>query len=869
MRTESVIKTVTDKQDPVRKPSDPEKRNVTDSQGSNMHIKYPDNDTGSELGSSVDGKKVLPPRDSSLRDVQLREHSLRDAQHDKQPKVNDFDWTREKSSKSKSIEHLGAESSGIKRPTNGLSSWTSENGSFSSHDKSIISSEARSSPYPANEPPTLFPYHSSLPPRSSSSSTHSNVPSTMPKLTPIAIAPRISNASHLTSSYSADVEHRHSPSFAAKRQNYVYSTNPISSTPSVMGHSGVLPWTANGPGKPPQGDKTEDNWRTKQYPREDRDLNKTAGYESASKVHVARNFNPQPWERFPHCSPLASHLRAVGADKGFGKKDTEDTDFRDLSRDTSREGINSSEQSQVKTVAANKFGTVPVNLRKESDLAGTKITPSVRQEDYQRNQPLVGRNEKSVVGEYVSYNSKTEDAKGNLGNVIVQWKDGPFRVSVERREGGQKYPKPEMSKPSKTEHNRAFSNGYSNYDGRGQGLPYSELKSARNDKGKEDRARIVEPLRSREQALYQENSERKYDSRELSSVSDGRKNNDRNNNSTPLGAFPFYKHVPSGFPLGGSVEQKRFVDRTVVNDSEVSIPPNVTLDKYERREQEMEKNGLKRTEVNSFPRSVEGSHSFITKEDDSKRNEERRSLPRRDEAKPKALTGKFENGKRSADAEEISSDENDDGHRRVTRETVSPDKRAQLRVAQSSDRRTASPAAGAVRQRRLSSPLSEQRSGTADKRHMTASNNVGMPFGASLQSRRIPSDGSEGHSRDSSTESRMEELGNSGPAQFLRMDGGAFPSPYFGQLLPAPQGLSEAPLLLLDPAFYGAMYRPHMMETPSQGIFPPGGFATDPMTGQIMMLPQLPPEAYIQMGESLSIVFDKHLMQPRKDVPEC
>ena len=153
---------------------------------------------------------------------------------------------------------------------------------------------------------------------------------------------------------------------------------------------------------------------------------------------------------------------------------------------------------------------------------------------------------------------------------------------------------------------------------------------------------------------------------------------------------------------------------------------------------------------------------------------------------------------------------------------------------------------------------------------MTASNNVGMPFGASLQSRRIPSDGSEGRSRDSSTESRMEELGNSGPAQFLRMDGGAFPSPYFGQLLPTPQGLSEAPLLLLDPAsFYGAMYRPHMMETPSQGIFPPGGFATDPMTGQIMMLPQLPPEAYIQMGESLSIVFDKHLMQPRKDVPEC
>ena len=80
----------------------------------------------------------------------------------------------------------------------------------------------------------------------------------------------------------------------------------------------------------------------------------------------------------------------------------------------------------------------------------------------------------------------------------------------------------------------------------------------------------------------------------------------------------------------------------------------------------------------------------------------------------------------------------------------------------------------------------------------------------------------------------------------MRMEGGAFPPPYFGQLL-TPQGLSEAPLLVLDPAsIYGAMYRPHMIEAAPQGMFPSGTLTADPMTGQIMMIP---PEAYIPMGK--------------------
>ena len=873
MRTESVIKTVTDKQEIARKANDPDKRSVIDTQGSNIPMRYADK--GSELGNSMDGKKGLQVRDPSLRESSLRDMHLRDAQgaedmsrRDKQSIASDFDRSRDKPPKTKTFEHLGVDSFGIKRPSNGLSSRTSENGAvtFSSYDKSYISSEARSSPYLSNEPPTLVPYHNTLPSKPSSTSTHSNVPTTMPKLTPIA--PRINNGSPLTVSYSSEAEHRKSPSFGARRQNYSNTMNPVSSAPSVAGGGSVIPWTSSYPSKPLQGDKADENWRTKQNPREERDLTRTGGYDPAPKLHAARNFYPlqlQSWERPPYYSVPPSQLRG-GADKGYGGKDTEDADSREVSRDSSREGVLSSDKVQAKLAKSGyKYGVGPVSLQKESDLSSAKIPTSASHDDYQRNQPFVGRSEKSVVGEYVSYNNKHDDGKGSLGNVIVHGKEGSFRLSVERREGSQKYLKPEITKSSRAEENRALSGSYNNYDGRELsegsyiGMSRVEVRSARDDKEKEgvDRARPPEPSLSKDQTMHKEHMKRKPDSREISSLGDRQKSNDRNNNSTSQNAFPFYKYGPGGFPPASHGEQIRFVERGAANDDKVFVPPNATLDMYERREQEMEKNGFKKTDLNAFPRNIEGSHSSNSNEESSKRNDERRGLPRRDEAKPKMPTGRFENEKRNGNADEISSDENDDGARHVVRETVSPDKRAQRRVPQSLDRTEVTPAAGAVRQRRLSSPLSEQRSAAAEQRNVNSSNAYGASHGPSHQSRRIPSDGSEGHRdprdsapRDSALESGLEALGNSGPAQYLRMDGSAFPAPYFGQLLAAPQGVSEAaPFLLLDPAsFYGAMYRPHMMEAAPQGMFPPGAFAADPVTGQIMMIP---PEAYIPMGKEL------------------
>lgn len=64
-------------------------------------------------------------------------------------------------------------------------------------------------------------------------------------------------------------------------------------------------------------------------------------------------------------------------------------------------------------------------------------------DEYQRNQYYVGRNEKLVVGEYVSYN-RNDDCKGSLGNVIVYGKEVFYCVLVEWKEG--KYLKLEMNK---------------------------------------------------------------------------------------------------------------------------------------------------------------------------------------------------------------------------------------------------------------------------------------------------------------------------------------------------------------------------------------------------------------------------------------
>lgn len=854
MRTESVIKTVTDKQEISRKPSDPDKRILTDVHSSNIPLRYSDKGTGNELANSVESKKGLSMRDSSMRDMQLRDSQNAEdmSRRDKQSIAGDLDRSRDMPIKVKPYEHFGVDSVGIKRPTNGLTSRTTENGAmgFSPYNKNFTASESRSPPYPASEPPTLVPYHSTPPLRTSASTSYSNVPSTMPKLTPIA--PRISNGSLLTVSYSSEADSRKSPSLGARRQNYSNTMNLASSASSGTVHSAVTPWTMNYPSKPIQGDKMDENLRTKQNHREERDLNRTSVYDQGPKQQFSRNFYPvQPWERAPY-GALPSQFRSMGADKGFsGKEGVEHVDPREVSRDSSSDVV-SSEQSQAKLAKIGyKYGAGPVSARKESDLPNTKIPSSASPDEHQRNQLYAGRNEKSVVGEYVSYN-KNDDVKGSLGSTVVHGKEGSFRLSVERREGGLKYLKPEITKPSRTEEHRATSGSYGNYDGRDPmdssyiSVSRADVRSARDDKEKEgDRARPLEPSRAKDQVVRKEHAGHKLDPREVTSLNDGKNSNDRNNNSTPLAAFPFFKYGNGGFPAASHGEKMRFVERGAVSDDKVFVPPNATIDMYERREQEMEKNAFKKSDLNAFSRNVEDSHSSNPNDEGSKKIDERRGLPRRDEAKPKMPSGRFENDKRGGDAEEISSDENDDVARHGSGETISPDKRVQHRVAQSSDRTAVSPAAGAVRQRRLSSPLSDQRTATTERRNPSAPNAYGAPHRPNLQSRRIPSDNSEGHSRESGVESGLEGVGNPGPAQFLRMEGGAFPSPYFGQLL-TPQGLSEAPLLLLDPAsFYGAMYRPPMMEAAPQGMFPSGALTADPVTGQIMMIP----EAYIPMGK--------------------
>lgn len=830
LRTESVIKTVTDKQDTLKKQSDVDKRSSAETQGSSVPLRYPDRGKGSEVRNSDDGRTKGPPsRDApGSEDVPRR---------DKQSIATEYDRTRDKISKAKGFEHLAVDSNGNKKPTNGLASARLvENGpvSSSSYEKGYTS-EARSSPYPANEPPTLVPYHNTLPPKTSSNTTHSNIPSTMPKLTPIA--PRISNGSPLTVAHSSEAEHK-SSSYAAWRPSYTHLSNSV---PAMTSHGGTVSWTANYPGvKQAPGDKVEENnWRAKQPPREERDQNWTGAYENAQK-HSARNFYPmQPWDRQSCYGTLPSQLRAIGVtDKGFGGKDVEED-----SRDVSRESMTSAEHLQSKLPKAPyKFGSGQSSLRKENDFGGGKIPIGTSNDEYQRSQPFMSRNEKSVVGEYVNYNNKSEDGKGS-NFVVVNSKGGSFRLSVERREGNQKYPKHEVVKTSRMEENRPSSGYYNSHDSRDLndpslvGIPRSELKSEKEKEGV-DVARTVDYTRTKDQSSYKEHAGRKPDSRELAAVGDGKKNNDRNNNSTSMSGFPFFK-----YSAGPNGEQTRYGERGggAVRDNKVFVPPNATIEMYEKREQEMEKNGFRKSDIASaFSRNlVESNRLSNPAEEVVKRTEERRNIPKQDDMKSKLPTGRFESEKRG-ESEEISADNSDERSRQLSRESASPDKRAQLRFQQSSDKAVVSSAAGDVRQRRLSSPLSEQRNATAPS----------TAYGASVapgpQSRIAANGGSEGVSRESTIESGMSGLGNQAAAQFLRMDGGAFPNPYFASMLAAPQGMPEAPFLVLDPSIYSAMYRTHMMEATAPGMFPHGALAADPVAASFMVLH---PESYVPVGK--------------------
>ena len=305
-----------------------------------------------------------------------------------------------------------------------------------------------------------------------------------------------------------------------------------------------------------------------------------------------------------------------------------------------------------------------------------------------------------------------------------------------------------------------------------------------------------------------------------------------------MSGFPFFK-----YSAGPNGEQTRYGERGggAVRDNKVFVPPNATIEMYEKREQEMEKNGFRKSDIASaFSRNlVESNRLSNPAEEVVKRTEERRNIPKQDDMKSKLPTGRFESEKRG-ESEEISADNSDERSRQLSRESASPDKRAQLRFQQSSDKAVVSSAAGDVRQRRLSSPLSEQRNTTAPS----------TAYGASVapgpQSRIAANGGSEGVSRESTIESGMSGLGNQAAAQFLRMDGGAFPNPYFASMLAAPQGMPEAPFLVLDPSIYSAMYRTHMMEATAPGMFPHGALAADPVAASFMVLH---PESYVPVGK--------------------
>ena len=828
VRTESVIKTVMDRHESTKKSNDTDKRNTSDSQGLNAAVRYPDKER--DVAKSDDRKsKTMFRDDQSETNLSRRE---------KQEAVaGDVDHSRHKPPKAKTFDHLAVDTLASKRPNSGPSSRTTENGNltFSSLSKGYSTSGARSSPY-LSEPPTLYPYHNTLPARSSPGMIDSHVPSSMPKLTPIA--PRLNNGSPLTLPHSSEAERRNSSPVGTWRQSYSYTPNSHSSGLAAQAH---VRWKGNYFDRPPPVDKTDEvsSWRNNQLSNDDREVDRTASYEHGQNLPETRCYLPsQSRERPTSFGAVAQQVRVAVADKAISGKDAQNDSGEIL-----REPMRSSEQ--IPTTAgkeAFKFGVGPVGFRKETDVASSKL-PSNLSQEYQRNQNVTS---KSVVGEYVRYNT-SDDGKGSLGNVIIHGKAGSYKVSVERREDKPKYldciangrQTAENVKHARPEDkDRSHPGNYNDYEAREpkdssyMAALRPEFKTVKDIKDKEstDRSRTFDSARYKEQISHKEYAGRKSDSRELPPVIEMRKNNDRNNNNSnnnnnnsnnygvSLGAYSYFKMYETGSAV--SSEQARYFNRGPVKDEKVFVPPNATIEMYERRELEMERNSVRNPDFNSYAKPAESVRTSNLGDNIARKKEELRATSKRDESKARTQTGQFESDRRN-EAGDLSADENEDESKIVSNEFASTDKKSHSRRNQTADPPVP------VRQHRLSSSSTEHYSGN-------------------VHARRPPDVSSDSKLRDANMEAATAaNLGIPPSAQFLRMgmDGSALGAPYFSQFLAAPQGRGDAPLLLLDP--YGAMYRPHIMEATPQGMFPPGAFAADPVTGSIVMVP----EAYIPMSK--------------------
>lgn len=284
---------------------------------------------------------------------------------------------------------------------------------------------------------------------------------------------------------------------------------------------------------------------------------------------------------------------------------------------------------------------------------------------------------------------------------------------------------------------------------------------------------------------------------DISTYEDSKKTNDRNNNSS----FSSYSRYQS------HNERSRPANKISLGQDKVFVPPNVTLEMYQKREQEMERAAASCRSSDTIRSSELGSMNR-TKPPGKKDSDGDSRYQPPDQNNGRQLSSKQEMA--TTNRSDSSTKSSDDEELKIIDERVPSQPRP---TRQDESKRTLSPS----RVSRITSPSGSN--AVSNPSYLT-------PFGVNFSARRTPSE-SELVARENAERSLQA-------AQYLYGGGLASFSAANAAQFMASGGRGDMPVMLPMEMLYGGMYKPHVMDPTAQG----GAVMQDPLTGSLVVVPE-------------------------------
>lgn len=591
-------------------------------------------------------------------------------------------------------------------------------------------------------------------------STQANMFSSMPKLTPIA--PR----GHPSSPFSS------APIVTDSRS----STDGPSVRPTLsVYHSREYPITTEAM-VPRHGRPEDDAHRVNYFSRS-----------------VYENF-PGYWERDD-----VSRYPGHSAYQGYGyprtmhakrPEDKENVKEHEGARSTPRQidSVREASISPERTSRYPKENTKVPESTKERDHSSSQMhapAETSQNEQPSKNQVTLSKSEKPVLPENLRYKVNDEKKNGSKSDKVTVYPKQGMAYVVSVRETPHTYysnggknsdaPADSIDRPNAT-------SGFEPAVLKKDDTQRSSAKDKSSDIGDNSVASMDPSRRRFESSNNERNNSSNYD--------DSKKANDRNNNSSFKSYSRYHKQNVRSRPS----------NKITLGQDKVFVPPNITFEMIEKREQELERAAA--ASASDSVRSSEQSSANRTKtpgKKDGYHGDDRRQSPEQTrQTLSKQETNRNESSTKSSDDEEL----------KIVEERVG----AQTRTTRNDDpKRTLSPS----KISRLTSP--NVTSALNNPQYLS-------PFGGNFTNRRTPSE-NEMIARENAERS----------LQAAYLYGGNLPFQANPQFMAA-GGRGDMAVMMptMEMLYAGGMYKHHMMDPAAQG----GAVMQDPLTGSLVVVPE-------------------------------